>query len=71
MPYQGSNAEYLHKINMYDLLMTMQKNLNEYCKTWYTVPCILDILGEPQGLDCCMDCKQCLADWLARERRNT
>ena len=67
MPYQGSNAEYLHKINMYDLLCRMQENLREYN---IISPCILDLLDEQHGNDC-NDCKQCLADWLARERRNT
>ena len=67
MPYQGSNAEWLNKQNLYDLLCGMQENLREYN---IKVPCILELLDEQQWSDC-KDCKQCLADWLARERRNT
>ena len=67
MPYQGSNAEWMNKQNVYDMLCRMQENLREYN---IKVPCILDLLDEQHGSDC-EDCEQCLADWLARERRNT
>ena len=69
MPYQGSNAEWLNKQNVYDLLLMMHENMNE---CWHTMPCVLDLLGaDTRGCSEETICKDCIADWLARERRNT
>lgn len=42
--YKGSNAEKLHNMCLYDLLCSMQGNL-EHCNKASLEPCIMDAIG--------------------------
>lgn len=56
MPYQGSNAEWLQKLSMYDLLMLLNER-----------HCIMGTLCELPNQRCTEydgRCEECIADWL-------
>ena len=67
MPYKGSNAEWLNRMSMYDLLCMIQREPQMFC--------VIDKL-KSDTIDVCKlcekhggNCRSCLAEWLADERK--
>ena len=64
-----TNREKLLNLAIYDLLLSMQSELDYARDHDEPYPCIMDALGENlPGLRCCKynaDCPACIAGWLA------
>ncbi len=64
-----TNREKLLNLALYDLLLSMQGELDYAKEHGEAYPCIMDALGENlPGLRCCKhngDCPGCIAGWLA------
>lgn len=64
-----TNREKLLNLALYDLLLSMQSELDYVKEHGEAYPCIMDALGENlPGLRCCKhngDCPACIAGWLA------
>ena len=64
-----TNREKLLNLALYDLLLSMQGELDYAKEHDEPHPCIMDALGENlPGLRCCTynaDCPRCIAGWLS------
>lgn len=59
MPYKDSNAEWLQKLSMYDLLMLLNES-----------HCVMGALCEHPNQRCTEydgRCEECIADWLGEK----
>ena len=73
MPYIGSNAEYLNKMCLYDLLCKMNSNIED-ANAHGETPCIMNALTGKTDIARCQyyenECAHCISAWL-NERRVT